>query len=74
MTKKQYLHDLYPVFLLLYGKGADIYSDSLLKDMENFFSADDFLARAFARYNPDNEKLTYNLLVNKNYHAYSGMY
>lgn len=74
LTKKQYLHDLYPVFLLLYGKDVDIHSDSLLRDMEDFFSADDFLTRAFARYNPDNERLTYDLLVNKNYHAYSGMY
>lgn len=74
LTKKQYLHDLYPVFLLLYGKDADIHSDSLLRDMEDFFSADDFLTRAFARYDPDNEKLIYDLLVNKNYHAYSGMY
>ena len=74
LTEKQFKHDCYPLLLLLFGKDADTHSASLLKDMDDFFSADDFLTQAFARYNPDHEKLRSDLFANKNYHAYSGMY
>lgn len=74
LTSGQYLHDLYPMFLLLFGKDADVHDKSMQKSLKDFFEADGFAERALRKFNPEYNKLVDDLVLEKRYHAYSGIY
>ncbi|MBR1740466.1 MAG: hypothetical protein IJ733_01095 [Lachnospiraceae bacterium] len=74
LTSGQYLHDLYPMFLLLFGKYADVHDKSMQKSLKDFFEADGFAERALRKFNPEYNKLVDDLVLEKIYHAYSGIY
>lgn len=76
LTHEQYLHDIYPLFLLMIGKNADIHDTSLLNKLQDFFEQDEktFFEQAFKTYKPENQRLVYDLIVENGYHAYSGIY
>lgn len=76
LTEKQFQHDCYPLLLLLFGNEADIYSKKQFSQLSDFFEQDTevFLKNAFANYNPSNQALVDELLIEKRYHAYSGLY
>ena len=74
LTSGQYLHDLYPMFLLLFGKDADVHDKSMQKSLKDFFEADGFAERALRKFNPEYNKLVDDLVLEKIYHAYSGIY
>ena len=76
LTEGQFRHDCYPLLLLLFGADADIYSKEQFLKLSGFFERDmeDFLENAFANYNPKNQALVDELLIDKRYHSYSGLY
>lgn len=76
LTQKQFRHDCYPLWLLLFGKDADIHNDEQFGKLSDFFGQDreKFLKKAFANYNSFNQSLVDKLLIEKGYHAYSGLY
>ena len=76
LTEKQFKHDCYPLFLLLFGKDADTNSKNQFSQLSSFFEQDrdEFLKNAFANYNPSNQSLVDRLLIDKEYHSYSGVY
>ncbi|RKI39319.1 hypothetical protein D7V86_17335 [bacterium D16-51] len=76
LTEKQFKHDCYPLLLLLFGKDADINSKNQFLQLSSFFGQDRdaFLENAFANYNPSNQFLVNRLLIEKEYHSYSGIY
>lgn len=53
LTEKQFKHECYPLFLLLFGEDADINNDSQFSQLSDFLEqdSDDFLKNAFANYN-----------------------
>ena len=76
LTEKQFKHDCYPLLLLLFGKDADTNSKNQFSQLSGFFEQDrdEFLKNAFAKYNPSNQSLVDRLLIEKEYHSYSGIY
>ena len=76
LTKKQFKHDCYPLLLLLFGKDADTNNKNQFLQLSSFFGQDRdaFLKNAFANYNPSNQSLVDRLLIEKEYHSYSGIY
>ena len=76
LTEKQFKHDCYPLLLLLFGKDADINNKNQFLQLSSFFGQDRdaFLKNAFANYNPSNQSLVDRLLIEKEYHSYSGIY
>lgn len=76
LTEKQFKHDCYPLLLLLFGKDADINNKNQFLQLSSFFEQDrdEFLKNAFANYNPSNQSLVDKLLIEKEYHSYSGIY
>ena len=76
LTEKQFKHDCYPLLLLLFGKNADTYNKNQFLQLSDFFEQDrdEFLKNSFANYNPSNQSLVDELLIEKKYHSYSGMY
>ena len=76
LTEKQFKHDCYPLLLLLFGKDADTNNKNQFLQLSSFFGQDRdaFLKNAFANYNPSNQSLVDRLLIEKEYHSYSGIY
>lgn len=76
LTEKQFKHDCYPLLLLLFGKDADTNNKNQFSKLSGFFEQDrdEFLKNAFANYNPSNQSLVDRLLIDKEYHSYSGVY
>ena len=76
LTEKQFKHDCYPLLLLLFGKDADTSNKNQFSQLSGFFEQDrdEFLKNAFANYNPSNQSLADRLLIEKEYHSYSGIY
>ena len=76
LTEQQFKHDCYPLLLLLFGKDADINNKSQFLQLSDFFEQDkdEFLKNAFANYNLSNQSLVDKLLIEKEYHSYSGVY
>jgi len=76
LTEKQFKHDCYPLLLLLFGKDADTNNKNRFSQLSGFFEQDrdEFLKNAFASYNPSNQSLVDKLLIEKEYHSYSGVY
>lgn len=76
LTGKQFRHDCYPLLLLLFGKNADINNENQFLQLSDFYEQDkdEFINNAFANYNPSNQSLADKLLIEKKYHAYSGVY
>ena len=76
LTEMQFKHDCYPLLLLLFGKDADTNNKNQFLKLSGFFEQDrdKFLKNAFANYNPSNQSLVDRLLIDKEYHSYSGVY
>lgn len=76
LTEKQFKHDCYPLLLFLFGKDADTNNKNQFSQLSDFFEQDrdEFLKNAFANYNPSNQSLVDELLIEKKYHSYSGIY
>ncbi|MCI8747143.1 MAG: hypothetical protein HFH67_04660 [Lachnospiraceae bacterium] len=76
LTEKHFKHDCYPLLLLLFGKDADTNNKNQFLQLSSFFGQDreEFLKNAFANYNSSNQFLADKLLIEKEYHSYSGIY
>ena len=76
LTERQFRHDCYPLLLLLFGADADINSKKQFSELSDFFEqdAEEFVKNAFANYKPLNQDLVDELLMEKRYHSYSGLY
>lgn len=76
LTERQFHHDCYPLLLLLFGNAANPNNKNQFTQLADFFGQDrdEFLKDAFANYNPFNQSLVDKLLIEKQYHSYSGIY